>query len=128
MQWRAMFVSAAGGRNGGRCREGVINHSLTQMGAGAGLTSLREGRRHSAAGLGRPRVPAIVEIHPRHHDGEVGWCWQLSNIRRVTVCTYKRGLLLVMHVIRYKTYYLPFKRPLGPGTDAGVDGRGGGGG
>ena len=49
-------------------------HPLTQTGGGAGLTSLREGRGHSAAGLGRPRVPMIVEIHPTHHSGEVGWC------------------------------------------------------
>ena len=66
--------AALGGRNGGRCCEGVRNHPLTQTGSSTGLTSLREGRGHSAAGLGRPRVPMIVEIHPTHHSGEVGWC------------------------------------------------------
>jgi len=50
--------AAVGGRNGGRCCEGVRNHPLTQTGSSAGLTSLREGRGHSAAGLGRLRVPA----------------------------------------------------------------------
>jgi len=65
----------------------VINHPSTQTGGGAALTSLREGRRHSAAVLGRPRAPAIVEIHPTHHGGEVGWCWQSSNIRRVLAST-----------------------------------------
>jgi len=32
-----------------------------------------------------------------------------------------------MHVIHDKTYYLPFKRPLEPGMDVGVDERNGGG-
>ena len=36
-------------------------HPLTQTGGGAGLTSLQEGRRHLAAGLGRPQAPVIAE-------------------------------------------------------------------
>jgi len=40
---------------------------------------------------------------------------------------YLEGWPLVVDVIYYKTYYLPFKRLLEPGTDAGVDERGGGG-
>ena len=37
---------------------------LTCAGGGAGLTSLREGRRHAAAFLRRPQAPAIVDNHP----------------------------------------------------------------
>ena len=37
-------------------------HPLTQTGGGAGLTSLQEGKRHSATGLGRLRAPVIAEI------------------------------------------------------------------
>ena len=40
---------------------------------------------------------------------------------------YLEGWPLVVHVIYYKTYYLPVKRLLEPGTDAGVDKIGGGG-
>ena len=59
---------------GGQYCEGVRNHPLTQTGGIASLTSLQEGRRQSAAGLGHPQVPVIVKIHPTHHSGEVGWC------------------------------------------------------
>jgi len=37
---------------------------LTWAGGGTSLTSLREGRGHTAAFLRRPQAPAIVDNHP----------------------------------------------------------------
>jgi len=43
----------------------------------AAITSQREGRRYARACILRPSPPAIVETHPTHHGGEVGWRWPL---------------------------------------------------
>jgi len=61
-------VVDGGGRDVGLDRsvvdgaEGETNPSC--VGGGAGLTSLREGRRHAAVCRRCPQAPAIVEIHP----------------------------------------------------------------
>ena len=90
----------------------VINHPLTRMGGGAGLTSLREGRRHSAACVRCPSPLAIVKNHPTCQGEVVGLaarrpfdeCWRVP-----------RKVALVEHLIYYKTHYLQFKGFLGPG-------------
>ena len=70
--------------------EGETTHS-TCAGGGAGLTSLRKGRRHTAVCRRCPRAPAVVDIRP--HTSVVKWGGAGSPLktRRVPAGTYKGG-------------------------------------